>query len=466
MGTLKPIHIAAALALSLSAAPASAASFRDPFGAADSLPAPLSANCADTENLRQMDLMRAIDVALCQNPDTRASWAQAKAAAATLGDAQSAYLPTVTLDAVGQRNYTHYNSGGTIGGARRSGGVQATYGPELSLNWLLYDFGGREANVEAARQAMLSAGWTANSAMQVLVFQVIQGYAQVFSTQESLEAAKLAEKASKEAFEAARAREEVGVVTRADTAQAETAYSQSVLTRQKAENDLNLASGNFARLLHVPPVTELTLLPVDLSPQQNPYGEDVAILIKRAQDTRPDLAAARARSAQAEAELDRAKALNYPALSLNAGASQQDYTNNRYSSYYDNSVTLRLSVPLFTGFSNTYRIDSARHALDAAKENAAKTQDDVMYDVWSAYHNFKTATGTYETAQSLLASAQASEELTLGRYKEGKGTLIDALQAQANLADARRQWVSARYSVLVSRFDLARALGDTSVLRP
>jgi len=98
--------------------------------------------------------------------------------------------------------------------------------------------------------------------------------------------------------------------------------------------------------------------------------------------------------------------------------------------------------------------------LRPLKADIRNAQDMVMLDVWTTYHNFTTSQQVYETAKILLRSAQESEELALGRYKVGKGTLNDTLDAQASLASARSQWVQARYNVLLSRFDLLRAIGS------
>src|SRR5262245_46405524 len=49
-------------------------------------------------------LSDSVDLALCNNPLTRESWANAKASAAALGIAQSAYLPNVTANVTLERS--------------------------------------------------------------------------------------------------------------------------------------------------------------------------------------------------------------------------------------------------------------------------------------------------------------------------------------------------------------------------
>lgn len=450
-----------AIMLSLAITPAYAGGiWDDPFNAADELhwhPAPTSSCQNHTATKLDLTLHSAIDVALCRNPETRAAWAQAKARSANLAQSRSSYLPTLTFNANAQRLLAD-NRSNTLTGSSRYSGNQTTSTSQLSLEYLLYDFGGRESTVESARQSMLEAGWTANSTMQGVVYQAVKAYAAVFSSQESLEAATQTAEAAKAALEAASAREAVGVVTAADTSQAKTAYAQSMLEKEKAQNALSLATGDFARLLHYQPTTDITLAPLAIQAKQPSFDSDVQSLIAKARSARPDLAASRARRARAEAELQKAEARNYPSLALNAYSANTDYLRSNTSTH-DSAIELSVSIPIFTGFSNHYQIASARNSLEAATADTLKTEDDVTFDVWTAYHNHQTALRSYDIAETLITSATDSQALTLGRYKEGIGTLIDALNAQAQLANARRGWVDARYNVLVTRYDLARAIG-------
>jgi outer membrane protein len=83
----------------------------------------------------------------------------------------------------------------------------------------------------------------------------------------------------------------------------------------------------------------------------------------------------------------------------------------------------------------------------------------VALDVWEAYQNLTTATQTIRTSADLLASAEQSERVALGRYKAGVGNILDVLNAQSALANARLQRIQAVLDWYVSRAALARAIG-------
>ena len=88
--------------------------------------------------------------------------------------------------------------------------------------------------------------------------------------------------------------------------------------------------------------------------------------------------------------------------------------------------------------------------------------------MWTAYQNLTTATQTLRTSADLLASAEQSERVALGRYKAGVGTILDLLNAQSALAAARVQRIQAQLDWNVSRASLAKAVGtlDSRLLQP
>jgi outer membrane protein TolC len=120
---------------------------------------------------------------------------------------------------------------------------------------------------------------------------------------------------------------------------------------------------------------------------------------------------------------------------------------------------LSISIPIFTGYFNTYRIQQAR---DQVREQAAtrdRLADDVALEVWRAYQDLRTEGQSLTTANDLVASAQESYNVALARYRAGVGTVIDLLNAQSALSAALVQRIEARLRWNVAKAALARAVG-------
>ena len=106
---------------------------------------------------------------------------------------------------------------------------------------------------------------------------------------------------------------------------------------------------------------------------------------------------------------------------------------------------------------------SQRRTFSVARAQADTLDQQIVLEVWTSYYGFKTATQLVRTTRDLLASAEQTERVTLGRYREGVGTILDLLTAQAALANARAQEIQARAGWFVA---VARLAHDTGTIPP
>ena len=84
-----------------------------------------------------------------------------------------------------------------------------------------------------------------------------------------------------------------------------------------------------------------------------------------------------------------------------------------------------------------------------------------------SYQTLFSETEAVRASADLVASAEASYQLSLGRYKAGVGTILDLLNAQSALASAKQQYVQALYTWYITKANLAKAMGslDFSTLK-
>lgn len=403
------------------------------------------------ERIARLTLADVIDIALRNNTATSAAWADARAAAASYGAAKGQYYPTISIDG----SVTAIK---TVPSAGRAAVKQQFYGPTLNLSWLLFDFGGRSGSIGEAREALLAADWTHNATLQGVVLAVQGAYFQYLGTKALLAAQQTTLKEAQINLQAAQQRHQVGLATIADELQAKTALSQAQLALEFTEGQLQSTRGALALSMGLPANVPYDIaLPSDTTP---PLGimESVDTLIDRAVRERPDLAAARAEARAARARLSVARSQALPSLSVGGNTGETYFAN---SSNFGNSysATLTLSIPLFSGWSQIYNAKSAAAAAEAAERRAQGFEQQVVYEVFTAYYALRTAAQQVRTSADLLASATQSEQVALGRYKAGAGSLLDLLTAQAALASARAQAIQARFSWYIALAQLAHDAG-------
>jgi outer membrane protein len=467
-GVLKPIApiVLAVLMGPGAGAMAGAADLADPFSVHALTSSTQAGNearnrpvppCAQGDAVQTpLTLWNVVDRALCDNPQTRTAWANAKASAARVGAARSAYLPT--LSASGSVSRNRANAGTRVGDASLSG--TTSYNAEnasLAAGYLLYDFGARDAILDSAVQTLAASNFTQDATLQRVFLSALQAYYQLFGARAAVAAAAQAERASLESLNAASARYDAGTATPADKLQAQTAYSQAQLNRIQAEGNARNAEGALANVMGLDANRPLQYVAPMLKAPEDKFEQDLAQLISDARRRRPDLAAAEAQLKAAQANVQAVRAANMPTVSLAAGT---NYSGSSLSdSFHSQSIGISLSIPLFTGYNSTYQIRAAQAQAEsqAAQRDSVRLQ--VALDVWQAYQNLSTGIQAVRSSSDLVASATESARVALGRYKAGAGTIIDLVTAQSTLASARQQNIQARYSLYIYQATLAQALG-------
>ena len=397
--------------------------------------------CAEAVPQGTLNLSDVVNLALCNNPQTREVWASSRVQAAQFGASRGSYLPGLSLNASGNRN--------SPGTSQRSLG--------LSLSYLLYDFGTRAANLENARQLLAAASATQDSTVQAVFLSAVQAYYQTQATQAALDAAHEAERAAKQSYAAAEARYLAGSATPADKLQAQTAYSQATLNRIAADGNLKKTAGALANIIGLEANSNVALAAANAEVLPAAFEQDVNSLIEEAKRQRPDLIAAEAQVKAAEANADAARAAGKPSISLTASTNQ---VNSAGVNSHGSSLGVSVSVPLFAGYAPTYRVRAAEAQVEAQQARTERVRLQVALDVWNAYQNLVTATQSLRTTADLLNSATQSERVALGRYQAGVGSMLDVLNAQSALASARQQRIQSTLDWNIGRAALAQSMGN------
>ena len=405
----------------------------------------------------EISLSEVVRRALCRDPRTRQAWAEASLAAARLGAARAAYLPTLngslTRSRIGQ---TLEQGGNTVRSDGRNRGSQ------LDLAWNLFDFGQREANVDSARQTLLAAAASQNLSIQTIFLDAANAYFSLLNAQGELAVAQEVERINLQSFLAAEAKHAAGVGDLTSKLQTQTAFAQAILARVRAEGNLRNAQGQLAVSIGEPPLRAVKVEADDANLPDTSFVKGVDELLDLAQKAHPELAAARARLSSARARIAVADRAYLPTLSLNAVRSTSD---RRYDSatpaldQNDRSVSVQLSVPIFDGFSRHYQGLAARAELEQADAELRGVEQKVALEVWQAYQTLQTQTQTLDSTQKLLGYASKSLEVAQGRYKAGVGSTLELLEAQRAMADAAQQRINALATWRATRLRLAASLG-------
>jgi outer membrane protein TolC len=415
-------------------------------------PAPLTLPPDMQARIDSLTLGDVVDLALRNNPTTRISWENARAAAAAYGSAQGDYYPTIDLGVSSTRSRSLTSSGGVTAD-------QTVSGPTASLSWLVFDIGGRSGSISFAKNSLIAADWTHNGTIQNVVLQVQTAYFNYVANRALRDAQQLTLQEAQTNYQATVERRRQGLATIADELQAKTQQSQAQLALETTEGGILITRGSLANAMGF-----AANLPYDIAGipplRIGVVTDSVDTLIERAVNARPDLASARAEAEAAAANISIARSARLPSLEIN-GSAGHSYFNALVSGNNIYTLNIGLKIPLFAGFSRAYDQQRAEAQARSANAQVENVRQQVVLEVFSSYYAMQTAARRVATADDLLASASQSAEVALGRYKAGVGSIIDLLTAQSALADARAQAIETRW---VWRTALAQLAHDIGIL--
>lgn len=401
---------------------------------------------------RGLDSLTALlDLALRNDPGTRAAWLEARAAADTAGARRAAWLPT--LD--GSAALTRLQSPGTSSTEVRRTDASVS----AQLTWLLLDLGARGASQDEADQQLLAARLAHESAVLDLALRVEEAWYGYQTSRALLVAADATVKQAGTSLKAAEERRAAGAATVADVLQARTALSQLKLEVQRIEGLSAGLRGRLASLAGLSPTVELVVPPLPENVHAAESLPQVERLLDEAARANPDLARARALADAADARARTISRADLPTLSAVAGLGEDWPLAPESDRYTFWNAGLVLRIPLFSGGRASFDTASARASAEAARARTEATGRQVQLDVWISYQALRTAARRGETARDLLASATEGVEVANGRYREGLGSILDLLSSQSSLESARAEEILARADWLLALARLARATG-------
>lgn len=404
-----------------------------------------------------ISLPLAMEYAVCQNPRLKAGYLSTQVSSAQYGQSLSSYMPDIS----GSARLSH--SGSKKDGFSSEDSSNSSL--SLSLNWLVFDFGGRTATSDKFELYLKSALSTYDNSLQSLLYSVADTYWAVLSAEEKYEGLQESEKSYQKSFEEANSRYELGLVPLSDKLQAETAYKQAQLASNVARKNIALQRGNLANLLNLPPYTHFKLVrPSKKITDKDDVGK-IENLIKTALEQRPDFKAATQKKEASLQDVRIAKSEWMPSISASASGSIDNRFNHGGETTYSGSAGLTLSLPIFSGFSQSYKIGQAEYAYQQASQELIDTKNAIENEVWSAVQDYKTSLESFQISKTLLSSAKENERVAFASYKVGKVNIITLLDAQSSLAEARIEHSTSFYNFLTAKSNLSKALGQMEIAK-
>jgi outer membrane protein len=427
-----------------------------------------------------------IDLAEELNPATRAAWQNARQALALVGVSKSAYYPFLSLAAAAgyQRFFVPFPklqvSQAALRRAIASGGPVQTaitltegeplhfdvlYHSELTMKWLLFDFGQRDATVNAAREGLLIANVGFNATHQRVVFEVSQNFYAYNLARESVKVAESASETAQTVHSAVEARVANGLATQPDFLQAKQQLAQAQFNLEKARGSEQDAFVDLMNSIGLSPSVHMRIAESFAGSVEIDLETPLVSLVMRALSQRPDLVVSLAKVRAAEDKIKAIKSSYFPKISalanLGYGMEMTSFGSNTFDSSAPTfGAGLAFELQVFDGFLRDRSLQAAHAELEAASEQLEQIRDEAVRQVWKSYTDLRTAIRSGAAAEALLKSSQSAYDAVLASFKLGFSTYTDVVTNETKLTSARDSVFQTRSAIHQAATGLAYAMGE------
>lgn len=395
------------------------------------------------------NLDNVVSIALASHPLVRQADANRAAAEARNAQAGSPYYPQIDLSAGASRSRV-YSTGSKTSSTGRETFVQGT------LSQRITDFGRTGNSVDRSGAQLSSAAETAKSVREDIAFNAKVAYFNVLRSGRILDVGRETVAQRESLLRRAQAFYEAGFRARIDVARAEANLYQ-------ARADLTVAGNN----LKVARITLLNRMGIDGPADFELVGGLDAVSvpgapedwIREAEANRPDLRSLLEQQRAAELNVRVARGGYYPVLTGNAsyGYAGEDSPDQR-----NHSLSLQLSVPVFSGFLTRRQVAEAEAQLASARHAVTDFRRQVRLEVERAALSVRAASEIREARGKEKEASAENLRLATGRYEVGAGDIIEMIDAQVQMTASDTDLVNSMFDYSVSVASLQRAIGRST----
>jgi outer membrane protein len=401
------------------------------------------------------DLREALLQAYQTNPTLDAARANQRATDETVPIARAAGLPSLS----GAASYTEFIKKS----ANNFTSPSRDFDANVNLNVPIYSGGAVRNSVRAAETRVEAGQADLRGSESALFSQVVAAYMDVILAESVVGLNRSNVDVLSVNVQATSDRFTIGDLTRTDVAQ-----SQSRLAIAKSE--LRTAQSNLigSRERYIQVVGKA---PVELAPPPPlaglPSAPEEAVRI--ALDSNPDLIAAHVRTKASAYDVRTAGAGRLPKVSIFSGTDYTDYLGTLGGSsvpvgtFSQRQTTaqagIRASIPLFQGGLPAAQRRQAQAREGAALEQEIAAERAVIAQVRTSFASWQAANEIIGSSQTAVDAASLSLEGVRAENSVGNRTILDILNAEQELLQARTRLVTARRNAYVAGFSLLAAMG-------
>lgn len=395
--------------------------------------------------------------AYATNPTLQARRARLRSSDEGVPQALANWRPTVTLSGDVGRGKYESNQATT--------GREANRDPKsytLTVAQPLYRGGRTTAQTQQAESSVMAERALLQATEQTILLNAATAYLNVVRDESVLKLNINNEQVLRRQLEAAQERFRVGEITRTDVSQAEARLSRATADRVAAEGALQNSRANFINVVGRAP--------------ESPQAPQAAVAVPASFDEikaltlgkNPNVIAADWTAKAAKDGIDLVFGELLPTVSLNGQYSRSLDGSARFleggavnkAESETLQATLNLSVPLYEGGGTYARVRAQKHTYGQRRIEADQARRDSLETATRGWEDLQAARARTRSYESQIRASEMALAGVEEEAKVGSRTVLDVLDAEQELFDARVNMVRAQHDEMVAAFQVKSALGQ------
>ncbi len=408
-----------------------------------------------------LNLKDALSIALQNNYNVRIARnaTEVNTANNTLGNA--GFLPNLSLN-FGQNYNVNNTTQEFFSGETRTGNNVNTnnLNANLLLGWTVFDglqmFVNKDRLTEIENLGQLNVQFQ----MENTISQVMNLYYSIEQHQRRIETIKKAIEISKERYQLAKLKQDLGSGSGIPVLQAEVDINadSSALIRQ--ELILRTSKIQLNELLSRAPETSFEVVPVSESPIIIEYND----IAEKSEARNVMLRLADKNIRISELNVKQWEANRYPTVDLNLGYNftrlQAEIGILKFNQNAGLSFGLTARWNIFNGWNNSREIQVAKLGVESGKLNKEQTALALKTDLFSIYNNYITSKELANLETNNIKIAQRNLDITTDKMRLGTIDALELRTAQLNLVDTEFRKITADFEVKLAEIELLRMAGE------
>ncbi len=393
----------------------------------------------------------ALKSAYSSNPTLLAKRANLKYIEENIDIARSGYRPDIYATA----SISREDDDRVIGDVNTINSSETPYGVGAHLTQPLFRGFRTNNQVEAAKYNVIAEKNDLLATEQSILLSSATSYIDVLRDELIFDLRVNNENVLKENLEAAKIRFKAGEITKTDVSQSESRLARATSQRISAEGDLESSKAFFENMIgHLPKDLGLPIKVENKMPTSLEEAIDTAIAQNFTISYYQNLVkAAKRDTAAIKGEL-------LPSIDLKADATRDwdsVHEDDRYRRY---SLTAEMTIPLYKSGSVRARARQAKYASLQRQDLLNQAKRQARADVTSAWQKWQANKAKIKSTKSQIDATKLALEGVTIESKAGSRTVLDVLDAEQELLDAKVSMAIAMRDEYLSALNLLSAIGE------